>query len=33
MSPDVKKGFLIGVGFLGAVIAVGFAAGLIQKTF
>jgi hypothetical protein len=33
VNSDVKKGFFIGVGVLGAVIVVGFATGLISKAF
>lgn len=33
MNADVKKGFFLGIGVLGAVIVVGFATGVIQKAF
>jgi hypothetical protein len=33
MNADVKKGFFIGVGVVGAFIVVGFATGLIAKAF
>lgn len=31
MSAEVKKGFFIGIGVMGAVVAVGFAAGLLKR--
>jgi hypothetical protein len=32
-NSDIRKGFMIGIGVMGAVLVVGFATGLIAKAF
>lgn len=33
MNADVKKGFFIGIGVMAALLVVGFASGVVSKTF